>query len=39
MKICAVVAGRLLLAGLVLADPIDGMWKTPPDQYGDYGYF
>jgi hypothetical protein len=39
MNMCAVVAGMLLLAGPVLADPIDGMGRTPPDQYGDYGYF
>ena len=33
MKLFASVAGVLLLAGPVFADPIDGMWKTPPDHY------
>ena len=34
-KLVAVLA---LLAGPAMADPIEGMWKTSPDDHGDIGY-
>jgi uncharacterized protein (DUF2147 family) len=31
-------AAALLWAGAALADPIEGLWKTLPDDNGNYGY-
>lgn len=31
-------AAAMLLAGAALADPVEGMWKTLPDDNGNYGY-
>ncbi len=28
----------VLWAGAALADPVEGMWKTKPDDNGNYGY-
>ncbi len=39
MKKLALTAGlALLLAGPALADPIEGLWRTSPDDHGDIGY-
>ena len=38
MKIWAIAAAMLLGAGAVQADPVDGVWKTRPDDNGNFGH-
>jgi uncharacterized protein (DUF2147 family) len=38
MKSIALAAAFALMAGSVLADPLEGTWKTRPDDNGHFGY-
>jgi len=38
MKRYLVAAGLIALAGEAFADPVEGMWKTAPDDNGNWGY-
>ena len=38
MKITAVLTALLLAAAPVLADPVEGIWKTKPLDDGNYGH-
>lgn len=38
MKMYLVAAGLIALAGEAFADPVEGMWKTAPDDNGNWGY-
>ena len=39
MKRFALIAGLILSAGAALAaDPVEGVWKTKPDDNGNFGY-
>ncbi|MCU9847584.1 DUF2147 domain-containing protein [Defluviimonas sp. WL0024] len=38
MKILAFAAALALVAGAAAADPVEGMWKTKPDDNGNYGH-
>lgn len=37
-RIAALILLSLLAAGPALADPIEGLWRTAPDDHGDIGY-
>jgi len=38
MKNLAMIAALMLLAVPVLADPVEGVWKTRPDDNGNFGH-
>ncbi|MDW4551265.1 DUF2147 domain-containing protein [Defluviimonas sp. D31] len=38
MKTLAYAAALALVAGAAAADPVEGMWKTKPDDNGNYGH-
>ncbi len=38
MKLTAIISALLLLAAPVLADPVEGLWKTKPDDNGNFGH-
>ncbi len=38
MKKLALTAALIFAAGSALADPVEGTWKTKPDDNGDYGH-
>lgn len=37
-KIPALVAALTLMAGTAMADPVEGIWKTKPDDNGNFGH-
>lgn len=37
-RILTAIALAVLSVGPVLADPIEGLWRTSPDDHGDIGY-
>lgn len=37
-RIAALFLLSLIACGPVLADPIEGLWRTAPDDHGDIGY-
>ena len=37
MKALTFAAGLILAAGAAFADPVEGTWKTQPDDNGNYG--
>ena len=37
-RIAILVLMSLFTAGAALADPIEGLWRTSPDDHGDVGY-
>lgn len=37
-KLSALVAAMTLVAGAAMADPVFGIWKTKPDDNGNYGH-
>ena len=38
MKVFAFAAGLALVAGAAFADPVEGLWKTKPDDNGNFGH-
>lgn len=38
MKSILVAGAMTLLAGAALADPVEGVWKTKPDDNGNFGH-
>ncbi len=38
MKLTAIVSALLLLAAPAFADPVEGLWKTKPDDNGNFGH-
>ena len=38
MKKLALIAACVFAAGSAFADPVEGLWKTKPDDNGKYGY-
>ena len=38
MKKLALAAALIFAAGAAQADPVEGLWKTQPDDNGKYGY-
>jgi uncharacterized protein (DUF2147 family) len=38
MKAFALAAAMMLAATAVFADPVEGLWKTKPDDNGKFGY-
>lgn len=38
MRYFSLTAAAVLWAGAALADPVEGLWKTLPDDNGNYGY-
>ena len=37
-RAAALLLASLVAAGPALADPIEGLWRTAPDDHGDVGY-
>ena len=37
-RIISLLLMTLLAAGAAMADPIEGLWRTAPDDHGDIGY-
>ncbi|WP_103256782.1 DUF2147 domain-containing protein [Tabrizicola aquatica] len=38
MKVFAYAAGFVVMAGMALADPVEGMWQTKKDDNGNFGH-
>ena len=38
MKRLALIAPLIFVAGSAFADPVEGLWKTKPDDNGDFGH-
>ena len=38
MKKLALIAAFVFAAGSAFADPVEGLWKTKPDDNGDFGH-
>ena len=38
MKSLILAAGLVFAAGTAFADPVEGMWKTKPDDNGNFGH-
>ena len=38
MKKLLLVTAMIFAAGAAMADPVEGLWKTKPDDNGNYGH-
>lgn len=38
MKVFAYAAGFVVMTGMALADPVEGMWQTKKDDNGNFGH-
>ncbi len=37
-RLSAMTAALIIVAGAAFADPVEGVWKTKPDDNGNFGY-